>query len=86
MMYIDGPTVRCVHCDYTGLHFLLSSIIRFQNESFSTSFNPGERVGDGTLSPERVILQHGLSSAAAVLLFYNNHHHAAKGHKNVLKA
>lgn len=47
MMYIDGPTVRCVHCDYTGLHFFLSSIIRFQNESFSTSFNPGERVDDG---------------------------------------
>lgn len=52
MMYIDGPTVRCVHCDYTGLHFLLSSIIRFQNESFSPSFNPGERVDDGTLLPE----------------------------------
>jgi hypothetical protein len=68
MMYIDGPTVRCVHCDYTGLHFFLSSIIRFQNESFSPSFNPGERVDDGTLSPERVIPQHGFIQRSVALL------------------
>lgn len=61
MMYIDGPTVRCVHCDYTGLHFLLSSIIRFQNESLSPSFNPGERESamglcrQNVLSPTRFI-------------------------------
>jgi len=74
MMYIYGPTLRWVHCDYTGLHFLLSSIIRFQNESFY-QFQSG-RVGDGTLSPDRVP-QHGVSSRAAVLL-YNNHHHGER--------
>ena len=41
MMYIYGDTLRCIHCDYTGLYFLLSSITRFHPKTnHSSRFNP----------------------------------------------